>query len=245
MNNDEPVVIGGFPGSGTRVVAIIIQDFGVFMGNNQNVANDALDFMDFYNNWIDLFLQENLDEQDKEMMVKEFQTCVKKHLFSLSDKNSKWGFKNPRSFLLLPFIHSFFPRMKFIHVVRDGRDIAYSKKTLPNMKKHSVSMLGKVFENPFDRLELWSIFSMMHVKYCTNKMKNSYMMIRYEDLCTNPEESILRISDFIQQPIKDIEMMKGRINPSKETIGRWKKRGLKNDDISQNAKSALKCFGYF
>ena len=38
-----------------------------------------------------------------------------------------WGFKKPDLLNLGPFLTSFFPHVKIVHVVRDGRDMAFSK----------------------------------------------------------------------------------------------------------------------
>jgi hypothetical protein len=136
-------VIGATGGSGTRVVVRIVRHAGFFMGTNLNVAQDALDFKDFHDRWINLYLSEKrtqMPRAQKELMVKEFQVCVKKHRNSIPDENMKWGWKAPRSILLLPFIHSQYQQMKFIHVIRDGRDIAYSKNK-NQLKKHGKVLL--------------------------------------------------------------------------------------------------------
>ena len=47
----------------------------------------------------------------------------------------KWGFKAPVSMLLVPFLKEMAPGgLKFLHVVRDGRDIAFSGNKTPVSK---------------------------------------------------------------------------------------------------------------
>ena len=50
--------------------------------------------------------------------------------------------KNPRSMFLLPFFDSYFPALKFIHIVRDGRDMAYSKNQ-NQLHKHGSTLLDQ------------------------------------------------------------------------------------------------------
>ncbi|MEZ5572066.1 MAG: sulfotransferase [Halioglobus sp.] len=37
-----------------------------------------------------------------------------------------WGWKQPNSHILLPLLNQFFPKMKFIYVLRNGLDMAFS-----------------------------------------------------------------------------------------------------------------------
>lgn len=43
----------------------------------------------------------------------------------------KWGFKAPVAMLLVPVVRHLAPRVKFLHVVRDGRDISFSGNQSP------------------------------------------------------------------------------------------------------------------
>ena len=45
-----------------------------------------------------------------------------------------WGWKEPRSIYLLPFFHRHLPALRFLHVVRDGRDMALSDQPEPAAK---------------------------------------------------------------------------------------------------------------
>src|SRR3954471_11566351 len=60
---DDPVVIGGTGGSGTRVVARMLRTAGVFMGGRLNSADDALDLAEFDWTWgLDLLRDGATDE---------------------------------------------------------------------------------------------------------------------------------------------------------------------------------------
>ena len=52
--------------------------------------------------------------------------AVARHLAPLGGRPRPWGWKHPHSLLLLPLLVDAWPRLRFVHVVRDGRDMAFS-----------------------------------------------------------------------------------------------------------------------
>ena len=50
--------------------------------------------------------------------------------------NVKVGFKAPVSMTVLPCIVHLYPRVMFLHVLRDGRDIAFSANQVSDMMLH-------------------------------------------------------------------------------------------------------------
>ena len=53
-----------------------------------------------------------------------------------------WGWKEPRSVYLLPFLAAELPGLRFLHVVRDGRDMAFSENQV-QLRKHGDAVLGR------------------------------------------------------------------------------------------------------
>jgi len=165
----DPIIIGGTPGSGTRVFCQICKDAGIFMGTNLNFSNDALEFINFYDKWINDWLSNKIEE--KKTMRDDFHRCVLEHLKNLSREDMKWGFKNPRSILLLQFFHQIYPEMKFLHVVRDGRDMAYSKEGVPQLEMHAPFIMNKKLDEPINKLHLWTKINFDAANYGNNKLK--------------------------------------------------------------------------
>lgn len=272
MNEDlkAPVVIGGVGGSGTRVITQIVKKAGFYIGNNVGKANDAKDFFEFFKKWIPVYLLKKtlteLETQDKEFhdfftkwvssdllkkttpglenkeMISEFKKCVDTHLLPTSGNKTRWAFKLPRTIFLLPFLHSQFPKMKFIHVLRDGRDMVYSKneKMLVNFSKFMLNINDP--QNPKDKLKFWSSVNLEAAKYGENHMKENYIQIRFEDLCQKKEETTRKIFGFLNVSFKDLTPFLKIIRPPK-SIGRWKDY-QENLDISEIDKKALKKFNY-
>ncbi len=51
-----PMVIGATGGSGTRVVAGIVRDAGMFIGERLNAYEDDLDVADYLDRWINPYV---------------------------------------------------------------------------------------------------------------------------------------------------------------------------------------------
>ena len=242
--DDSPLIIGGIGGSGTRVVCQIALDAGFFMGANLNESLDSLDFQPFYNNWIRPFLIEkkpSLETTNK--MKKVFNDCLSKHLLP-KKTNTEWGIKNPRFILVMPFLFSVFPKMKFIHVVRDGRDMAFSSN------QQQPKLFGDIFcgnesaGTPLYNLKYWSIINQNALNYGLPNLKNNYLIVRFEDIINNPTELIKKIFEFLGSETTKFKEIQEKIkNPS--TIGRWQLRSNELSQIPKLEKDSLAKFGYF
>jgi hypothetical protein len=247
----QPLMIGASGGSGTRVVARIVRHAGFFMGTNLNKAEDSLEFDDFFASWINPCLSEPetpLTTAQKERMVEEFRTCIGKHRATIPDRTMRWGWKNPRSILLLPFIHSQYPGMKFIHVVRDGRDMAYSSHQ-KQLKKHGKKVFltkeQKRLSTPLKSIMVWSRVNLTAASYGETGMRRNYLRLRFEDLCTAPAETIKRIYDFLETPEMDLTAIVTAVSPP-ESIGRWRNQNPEEvSELLRLGRPALERFGYW
>ncbi|MCF8069441.1 MAG: sulfotransferase [Desulfobacterales bacterium] len=97
-----------------------------------------------------------------------------------------WGDKTPSFFRMIPIIAEIFPDAKFIHVVRDGRDIHLSLKKLglyqSNVCVDALEWVHKVKKAQMDLNTLES---------------DRFLEIRYEDLVSNFDKTIHTICTFL------------------------------------------------
>ena len=112
----EPGVIGATGGSGTRVLAAIAQRGGMFVGSDLNRSLDALDFAAFFDRWAGRELAPEAAAELRALVARQHAEA----------EGRPWGWKEPRSVYLLPFLAAELPGLRFLHVVRDGRDMALS-----------------------------------------------------------------------------------------------------------------------
>ncbi len=225
MSKNSPVVIFGIGGSGTRIVAKVVRSAGYDLGKNVNPFEDTLDISFFLNrqankyivqsNWLNNQMERNVDE----VMIRDFKEVIIKHKSDITKE--KWGWKSPRSIYMLPFFHQQYPNMRAIHVVRDGRDMAYSDNQ-NQLKIHGPFILrGNQFKKPepIQSITLWSIINLAALEYGEKHLKN-YLCIRFEDLCQKPNDIVEKIFRFLDTPIS-YEIIPSILRP--KTIGRWQK----------------------
>ena len=226
----NPLVIGATGGSGTRVIARLALHAGYNLGRNVNSAEDALEFYSFHDKWINRFVpvdrrNETLPRAEAEKMEAEFKSALDRHCPETIRKEGHWGWKAPRSIYLLSFLHGQFPDLKFIHVLRDGRDMVLS----PNqnqLQKHAGAMMTwseRVFRSASERaMLLWQRTNLHAAKFGESTLRENYLRVRFEDLCTTPVETTSQIMNFLGARADPEAIARSEISPP-STLQRWKK----------------------
>ena len=223
----DPTIIGGTGGSGTRVVAQILMGAGVFMGAQVSDIGDAIPISRLCDLWANVFAarEKILREQETAALYPPMARCLAAALkdhWGDEPPGRSWGWKAPRSLYLLPFFHSQLPQLRFVHLVRDGRDIAFSQNQA-QLNKH-----GLIYLSPKERrqrvsvrsLALWNRINLAVAEYGEREMGDRYMRIRFEDLCAEPASVVRRLLDFVELEA-DVETA-ARLVEQPTSIGRWK-----------------------
>jgi hypothetical protein len=228
------MIIGATGGSGTRAVARVVQQAGLWIGSQLNESMDAVEFGSYSDRWINAFLQATdhwkkpLPTEQRVAMVADLQPLLSRHLEGLLSSGGDgrwlaWGWKEPRSMYLLPFWDDLFPTLRFLHVVRDGRDMAFSSNQ-NQLLKHGDAMLGPVTagqSQPLRSIALWSCANTMVARYGARHLGDRYMRIRFEDLCAKPVNTVAKILVFFGLPRSIAEQAAALITPP-STLGRWR-----------------------
>lgn len=100
---------------------------------------------------------------------------------------SRWGDKTPGYVHRMIFIQGLLPEARFIHIIRDGRDVFLSTKDLwfgPNSVEEAAR-----------RWQSW----IKEARRQSQKLPH-YLETRYEDLVSNTEATLRKISDFVDLP---------------------------------------------
>lgn len=97
-----------------------------------------------------------------------------------------WGDKTPRYVEHIPFISGLFPDARFVHLVRDGRDVALSYAKVPFGPKTVAKAAA-----------LWARRVRIGVTEGRRLGDSRYKEIRYEDLVDTPEETTRTLCRFI------------------------------------------------
>ncbi len=245
----EPKVIGATGGSGTRVVGRIVRAGGMYIGTNLNDYQDALDLGGYSDRWINQFVSgghlAGLSEDVRADMVADLADALEAHRRDLPDDAIAWGWKEPRSIYLLPFFNSVMPKLRFVHWMRDGRDMAFSENQ-QQLRKHGQTVLGPKRigrMKPGRSIALWTTVNTWAADFGEQQMPGRYLRVRFEDLCTQPVETVQRLYDFFELE-GDVEEAAAEVRPP-STLGRWRKEPAKTlAELQGIASPALERFGY-
>jgi hypothetical protein len=246
-----PLIIGATGGSGTRVIARIARHAGYDLGHNVNSAEDALEFYSFHDKWINRFVgterkDRRLTAGEFERMRSEFQSALNRHRPSNS-QTMHWGWKAPRSIYLLSFLHEQFPNLKFIHVVRDGRDMALSRNQ-NQLNKHGAAVLSwseRLFRSKPERsLLLWERVNLHAAEFGESKLRQDYLRVRFEDLCEKPVETTAHVIKFLGARNDPEAVARAEISPP-STAQRWRTYPTELiAKLEQLGGKSLRKFGY-
>lgn len=243
-----PNIIGATGGSGTRVVARIVRAGGMFTGTRLNESDDAIDFGKFSDRWINTFLRDEATARagvTESRMKRGLDSILAAHCASLSPGQT-WGWKEPRSIFLLSFYHRLFPSLKFLHVVRDGRDMAFSKNQ-NQLRRHGRAVLEwreRLKSQPVRSIALWSRVNLAAAEYGENHLRENYLRVRFEDLCRAPVESTERILRFFDLTGDAAMIARQEVAPP-ASLGRWRTRSAdERRKLNHTGARALGKFGY-
>ncbi len=140
-----------------------------------------------------------------------------------------WGDQSPIHTFHLPYIHKIFPKAKFMHLLRDGRDVISSM-----VKRHGDSYLGEAIYRWKTSIKRTNAFK-KRIDF------NQYLEVRYEDLVQFPDRTLEVVSRFLEIEYKS-DMLDYWKKPStienkyydfhanlgkpvfSSSIGKWKER---------------------
>lgn len=152
----------------------------------------------------------------------------------------RWGDKTPEYTAHLPLLHGLFPEAQYIHIVRDGRDVALS-----GYRMHFGA------KNAYAAARQWSHVLSQVQAFALTMPNDAFMELRYEDLLTNPVETFARIIAFL-----DIEDPDGQVSATvgqsaahdlrAGNFGKWKRdlSRREQDMFVAIAGSHLARYGY-
>ncbi len=114
----SPVILLARGGSGSRLLSILCQDLGLFIGNTLNQSGDCLDMaLAIYQGVIDKYQGRALWQ--KQRILPRLWIAGANMLLEEKLYKGMWGFKVPESLFLISEISAVFPNARFLHLVRD------------------------------------------------------------------------------------------------------------------------------
>jgi hypothetical protein len=252
-------VIYGTGGSGTRVLVKFARHFGYFMGGALNNAEDSVPLYRFYEKWSTVYLQENgwlraaahgepISMDAPDAVVEAFRAALEEHLVGRPSPETPWGWKNPRALLILPLIHHVAPRFRAVHLVRDGRDMAFSEQMsifrwgVEESIGYAPEQTGFAVQ-PLRMARLWSFLNLVAANFARDHLGEDGLILRFEDLCASPRAVAEQVARFLDvNPSEEaLAAAAAEVTPP-ETLGRH--RFLNLAQIEADLTPGLRRFGY-
>jgi hypothetical protein len=110
-------------------------------------------------------------------------------VYATQQGKPRWGDKTPRYLLELPRIKRALPEARFIHLIRDGRDVAVSLRDV-----------SWGTDDPAEAASVWSSQILAARRKAGRIPSGSYLEISYEELVSEPERTLKTIADFAELP---------------------------------------------
>ena len=154
------------------------------------------------------------------------------------DQKARWANKTPAYVQHLPALHRLFPKMRFIHCIRDGRDVVCSVMTR-TWRMPSVGDAASWWAN---KVRLGVEFREKHPEQCLD--------VRYEDLVRQPEPTLNRICAWLDEESCPDEILRcyraGGVRLDAARIGEWQRTLSAADQraVEQHAGEWLTHFDY-
>jgi len=112
-----------------------------------------------------------------------------------------WGWKEPNSYLVLPSLADEFPNLKFIHTIRHGLDMAFSKNQR-QMKNWSDLFIENHKANhaytPTQSLRFWIASNRFMAQEGERLGKDRYLQVNYDQVCRDPEPILQKVLAFLE-----------------------------------------------
>ena len=130
-----PLVIFNKSHSGSRMLAELMKSQGIFMGSVLSGSNDALPIvplvealvLGFYPDYARLWEPREWPDGLERRLISAFD----EHLAAYGPARGPWGWKLCETAYILPVVAAIFPAATYVHLLRDGRDVAFTDHVAP------------------------------------------------------------------------------------------------------------------
>ncbi len=230
LSEQSPIVLMGRGHSGTRVLSWLCTTLGINLGTSHDLATGDADDQKFTQQIKKITLNNIACTEENDVNsgdLYRFQKAVSGYYTRLNGPETCWGWKFPETYLIGPYIAKTFPQARYIHLVRDGRDIAFKRHLTDDPKRK----LGKkiltsqnVLKQPhhLQAAVSWAFQVDNFDRFRQSVAGEQILDVTFENLCLKPYEIAENLCNFLNLKFtKDCEnYIKEQINPQK--VGQYK-----------------------
>ena len=211
--NEFPVFVVGSSRSGTTLLYSILlssDDFAIYEAETLLMTvcktkygslKKRKNYSKFISDWTNSkqFFRSGLDpvqfRREADAYYEDYTDFLRFFMNNIARKQgrNRWAEQTPGHLSYMEQLHKAFPQAKFIHVIRDGRDVAISRR--------KVGWTGTRSKDPLKKLlcaaKSWEM-CIKEGQTAGRKLGDRYIEIRYEDIITNLDDVLRNINNFAQ-----------------------------------------------
>jgi hypothetical protein len=135
--------------------------------------------------------------------------------------SSRWGWKEPNTHIILDRIIPYFPNMKYIFVVRNGLDMAFSRNQNQLLLWGRFFVGDKCVASPYFSLKYWCAVH-KRILEVGRLMDSNFFLLNYDDFCLNPNNWMKPLCDFLGLPEMNNQTRITKLIHPPDSLGRYK-----------------------
>ena len=237
-SEDPAIFIGGCGRSGTSLFREMLNRHGrICCGPETSMFGSPFDIRNYDWRW-------EIDRAELQSRVDSCRTIVEfaewfYGRYRREQNKVRWADKTPNNVRVIASLLRWFPHATFIHLIRDGRDVACSLRHHPSRKYVRGELVPIKTNNPIPKCaRRWYRDTVMGLAFQTHPR---YCEVRYEQLVADPAGQMRRVCTAIGEDFDpamlqhsdeaQVDKAAGRLlnNPNatnrinQQSIGRWRR----------------------
>ena len=246
----EPIVLMGRGHSGTRVLAYAVQALGVNLGFTDRMASGDPEDKPFRRGLAKLSRRWDVGDVPPERELRPFRKLVYRWYQQLRP-TGPWGWKYPETYLMTAHVHAVFPRARYLHIIRDGRDLAFKRHRTHDpdtvLGRRVLAKIGASSEPRYIGAALsWAYQVELFTDFATRHLPRERLLdLTFEELCADPVGVTRRVAAFLDVPVPDsaVQFLSGFTTPA--TIHDYRVRKPERiRAVEERIGPVLRRFGY-
>lgn len=184
------------------------------------IANNLIHKISYFEKWDDKSITEH-------KLRDNFILSTSNMSYKRSMNLNGWGWKEPNTYVILEKLFEYYPDMKYIHLIRNGLDMAFSEN------QNQVKLWGPLLlkESDFTNihyasLKYWCLVHKKIIKLGNEKGPKQFLLINFDKLCMKPKKYLKKICKFLNISKKVIPGLLPLIDPPSNSIGKFRKYDL-------------------
>lgn len=136
-----------------------------------------------------------------------------------------WGWKEPNTHIILERLLVYYPKMKYIHIMRNGLDMAFSEnQNQVKLWGHQLLKESDFLNIHYASLKYWCLVHKKIINIGNNMGSKYFLLINFDKMCLEPKKYLTKICKFLNISKKAIKGLKYLIEPP--SVGKFKYHDL-------------------